>query len=371
MSNEYYIGLMSGTSLDGIDAGLYRFTDNKIELIHFYYRAYPANIKQKILKLCDINQPISLLEYGKLDTQLGAFYADACLTLLTQAKVDAHKVKAIGSHGQTILHAPNSTQPFTLQIGNPNIISQITGITTIADFRRRDIAAGGQGAPLVPAFHHAMFHSCKNNRVIINIGGIANITTLPKDSHHKMQGFDTGPGNTLMDYWILTHKNKTYDNHGAWAASGEIKMELLNAFKNDPYFSLPPPKSTGTEYFSSSWLSAKLRHLPHYAPEDVQRTLCQLTATTIAEAIHHAAPKTEQALLCGGGTHNSTLLKALQQLLNNISIHSTDTLGAPPDQVEAMAFAWLAKQTLTGITGNAPEATGAKEAVILGGIYQA
>ncbi|BCG65500.1 MAG: anhydro-N-acetylmuramic acid kinase [Methyloprofundus sp.] len=369
MTNEYYIGLMSGTSLDGIDAGLYSFTGNKIELIHFYYQAYTAGIKQKILKLCNIDQTISLSEYGALDTQLGLLYAKACLTLLAQTKINACEIKAIGSHGQTIQHSPNITHPFTLQIGDPNIISQKTGITTIADFRRKDIAAGGQGAPLVPAFHHAMFHSDSINRVIVNIGGIANITILPKDTNSKIQGFDTGPGNTLMDHWIMTHKNCAYDHNGAWAATGNIKTDLLKALKDDPYFSLLPPKSTGTEYFSTTWLSEILHTTPNYAPKDIQRTLCQLTTESIAEAINKFAPNTEQVFLCGGGTHNLILLNSLKQLLN-IDVNSTDAIGAPPDQIEAMAFAWLAKQTLAGLTGNLPAATGANEAVILGGIYQ-
>ncbi|RLA17547.1 MAG: anhydro-N-acetylmuramic acid kinase [Gammaproteobacteria bacterium] len=277
---------------------------------------------------------------------------------------------AIGSHGQTLHHSPNTTLPFSLQIGDANIISQITGITTIADFRRRDIAAGGQGAPLVPAFHQAMFQTNKENRVIVNIGGIANLSILPKDTQGTILGFDTGPGNTLMDCWISEHKNSAYDNNGEWAATGTIQADLLKQLKDEPYFSSPPPKSTGTEYFSADWLNEKLTKLPQYAPEDVQHTLCQLTAETIAEAIQTTALETERIFLCGGGTHNQTLVKALEQLLQP-PIASTATQGIHPNQVEAMAFAWLAKKTLQGQTGNLPEVTGAKEAVILGGIYQA
>ena len=370
MTKEYYIGLMSGTSIDGIDAGLYDFSGNSAQVINFYYQPYTAPIKQKIQALCNRHQSVSLADYGELDTQLGLLFAEACLTLLQQANIDAKTIKAIGSHGQTLYHAPNSKLPFTIQIGDANIISQKTGITTIADFRRRDIAAGGQGAPLVPAFHQAFFYNASENRVIVNIGGIANLSILPKDAKRNSLGFDTGPGNTLMDYWVSQHKNCAYDKGGAWAATGRVQKKLLKHLKDELYFSAPPPKSTGTEFFSASWLTKKLATLPAYPPEDVQRTLCQLTAETIIDAILKFAPETDKVFICGGGAHNETLINTLGQLLN-IPVTSTEVEGLHPDQVEAMAFAWLAKQTLQGLTGNLPEATGAKEAVILGGIYQA
>ena len=370
MSKELYIGLMSGTSVDGIDAGLYDFSDITPQVIDFYYQPYPPQIKQKIHQLCNTHQNISLSDYGELDSQLGLFYAEACIALLRQANINAKHIKAIGSHGQTIYHAPRASYPFTLQIGDANIISQKTGITTVADFRRRDIAAGGQGAPLVPAFHQAMFYSATENRVIVNIGGIANISILPKNKLESILGFDTGPGNTLMDYWISLHKNCTYDNNGDWAASGSIQPELLSLLKDEPYFSAPPPKSTGTEFFSADWLTKKLTSLPTYPAEDIQRTLCQLSAESITDAILKFAPNTNKVFLCGGGIHNKTLISALKQRLN-IQVLSTEAEGIDPDQVEAMAFAWLAKQTLQGLAGNLPETTGAKEATILGGIYQA
>ena len=370
MTKEYYIGLMSGTSVDGIDAGLYDFSEEHPQVIDFYFQPFAPQVKQKIHALCTNHQSVSLSEYGELDTQLGLLYAEACLNLLSQAKINANNVKAIGNHGQTLYHSPNATYPFTLQIGDANIISQKTGITTIADFRRRDIAAGGQGAPLVPAFHQAMFQTDRENRVIVNIGGIANLSILPKDTQAAILGFDTGPGNTLMDYWIAKHQNNSYDNNGEWAATGKVQNELLKQLKADPYFAESPPKSTGTEYFSANWLTKKLAALPANPPKDVQRTLCQLTAETIAEAIQRFAPETGQVFLCGGGTHNQTLCKELAQLLK-LPIASTESQGVHPDQVEAMAFAWLAKRTLEGLTGNLPETTGAKQAVILGGIYQA
>lgn len=360
---------MSGTSVDGIDAGLYDFSGSQARIIDFYYQPYSTQIKQKIHKLCAKHQSVSLTDYGELDTQLGLLYAEACLSLLQQAKVNPKHIKAIGSHGQTLYHAPNSKFPFTLQVGDANIISQKTGITTIADFRRRDIAAGGQGAPLVPAFHQALFHKANENRVIVNIGGIANLSILPKDAK-KILGFDTGPGNTLMDYWVARHKGLAYDKCGAWAKTGNIQARLLKSLKDEPYFSAPPPKSTGTEFFSADWLTKKLSALPNYTPEDIQRTLCQLSAESIADAILKFAPETDKIFICGGGIHNQTLLNTLRQLLN-IPIASTKIEGVHPDQVEAMAFAWLAKQTLMGLTGNLPGTTGAKEAVILGGIYQA
>ncbi|MDF1584427.1 MAG: anhydro-N-acetylmuramic acid kinase [Methyloprofundus sp.] len=370
MTAEYYIGLMSGTSVDGIDAGLYDFSTNQAQVIDFYYQPYSQEIKQKIHALCNVHQTLSLSDFGELDSLLGALYAEACIALLKQSNINASEIKAIGSHGQTIYHSPCSSPPFTLQIGDPSIISQKTGITTVADFRRKDIAAGGQGAPLVPAFHRALFHSPTENRVIVNIGGIANLTLLPKDPQQNILGFDTGPGNTLMDYWISAHQNTHYDANGQWAATGKVRPELLKHFKSDAYFSALPPKSTGPEYFSATWLKNKLAELPIYKAEDVQRSLCQLSAETISGAIQQLAPETDKVFICGGGIHNQTLLQALKQRLD-MPVVSSETEGVHPDQVEAMAFAWLAKRTMQGLTGNLPGATGAKEAVILGGIYQA
>ncbi len=369
MQRDYYIGLMSGTSLDGIDAGLYDFTEQKTQVIDFYYQAYPVEIKEKIQAISS-GSPLSIEKYGELDTQLGEFYAQACLSLLKQSNIEASAIKAIGSHGQTLYHSPNSPLPFSLQAGDPNIICHRTNITTVADFRRKDIAAGGQGAPLVPAFHQALFYNPSKNNVIVNIGGIANITVLPKDVSQAVYGFDTGPGNTLMNSWITQHKNKSYDENGDWAATGEIQSSLLSHLKNDSYFSKAIPKSTGTEYFSEQWLRQKLSTHTQYKAEDIQHTLCQLTAETIAEAILLTAPETDNIFICGGGIHNKTLMDCLGSSLKK-PILSTEALGVPPDQVEAMAFAWLAKQCIERLTGNLPEATGADSPVILGGIYQA
>lgn len=362
---------MSGTSVDGIDAGIFDFSGPHPRVIDYYYQPYSLQIKQEIHNLCINHESVSLSDYGTLDTRLGLLYAEACLHLISEAGLNAKDIKAIGNHGQTLYHSPNAKHPFTIQSGDPNIISQKTGTITIADFRRRDIAAGGQGAPLVSAFHQAIFQTNQENRVIVNIGGIANLSILPKDTQAAILGFDTGPGNTLMDYWIAKHRGNAYDNNGEWAATGKMQSELLKRLKADPYFSQPAPKSTGTEYFSPKWLTTILaKQTTAYLAQDVQHTLCQLTAETISEAIQAYAPKTEQVLLCGGGTHNKTLHLALASLLN-MPIASTETQGVHPDQVEAMAFAWLAKRTLEGSTGNLPATTGAKQAVILGGIYQA
>jgi len=368
--HSYYIGLMSGTSLDGIDAGIYDFSEQQPKAISFYYQAYPEEIKHIIRQFSQASASLSIAEFGSLDTQLGEFYAQACLKLLTQAKIAPNDIRAIGSHGQTLYHSPNSVHPFSLQIGDPNIICQRTGITTIADFRRKDIAAGGQGAPLVPAFHRALFTNPQQNNLIINIGGIANITYLPKDPLQPIFGFDTGPGNTLMNHWIMHHQQKSYDNNGDWAASGVVQDSLLAQFKQDPYFSQAMPKSTGTEYFSDRWLTQNLSTQTHYNAEDIQRTLCQLTAETITDSLLSTAPDTDAAYICGGGVHNKLLMKSLAEQLD-FPVLSTEVLGVHPDQVEAMAFAWLAKQTLNGLTGNLPETTGANSPVILGAIYPA
>ena len=258
-SPQYYIGLMSGTSIDGIDAALVEFTP-KPSLQTFSYIPFSDLLRETIANISRPNHAIQLSDYGKLDAQLGHLFADAVLALLETTAIKAHQIKAIGSHGQTIYHSPDSHYGFSLQIGDPNIIAQKTGITTVADFRRRDIAEGGQGAPLVPAFHHAIFHSNQENRVIVNIGGIANISILPKNKHHPIIGFDTGTGNTLMDAWIKRHKNKDYDKNGDWAKSGTPIKALTQQLLNDTYFKKAAPKSTGKEYFSITWLEQYLQN---------------------------------------------------------------------------------------------------------------
>jgi anhydro-N-acetylmuramic acid kinase len=303
-----------------------------------------------------------------MDTQLGYLFAETVNSLLAKANIPSTSVKAIGSHGLTIYHAPDLNLPFSLQIGDPNIISEQTGITTVADFRRRDIAAKGQGAPLVPAFHHAVFQSPNENRCIVNIGGIANITVLSKNPSEKVIGFDTGPGNTLMDLWIKLHQNLSYDKNGAWGKTGKINQDLVAFLKQDPYFNSAPPKSTGKEYFSLPWVYQYFDAFS-YKAEDIQASLCFLTAITICDAIKKHAPATERILLCGGGIHNDLLLELIQKNID-CTVESTEQYGAHPDHVEAMAFAWLARQTLKHLPGNLKEVTGAINSAILGGIYQ-
>ncbi|TAN64584.1 MAG: anhydro-N-acetylmuramic acid kinase [Methylobacter sp.] len=363
---ELYIGLMSGTSLDGIDAALVDFKDNNAQLVGFEYLPFPDYIQNTIQRLSKPDTLISLKEYGAMDAKLGHLFTEIVHTLLAKTNIPSASVCAIGSHGLTIYHAPEI--PFSLQIGDPNIIAESTGITTVADFRRRDIAANGQGAPLVPAFHQAVFHSPDEHRCIVNIGGIANITVLPKPPSKNVIGFDTGPGNTLMDLWIKLHRNQPYDKNGAWAKTGKINHDLVALLKQDPYFNIAPPKSTGKEYFSLPWVYQYFDAFS-YKAEDIQASLCVLTATSICDAIKKHAPATERILICGGGIHNDYLLELIQQHIE-CPVESTEQYGAHPDHVEAMAFAWLARQTLNNLPGNLKEVTGANKSVILGGVYQ-
>ena len=365
---KLYIGLMSGTSLDGIDAALVDFTDEKVRLVGFEYLPFPTDLQSTIQRLSKPDALVSLKEYGAMDTRLGRLFADAANSLLTKAGIPAASVNAIGSHGLTVYHAPDTKSPFSLQIGDPNIIAENTGITTVADFRRRDIAACGQGAPLVPAFHQALFQHPDEHRCIVNIGGIANITVLPKNQSTKVIGFDTGPGNTLMDLWIRLQRNQPYDKNGDWGKTGNIDHDLVALLKQDPYFNAAPPKSTGKEHFSLPWVYQYFDAFS-YKAEDVQASLCFLTAITICDAIKKHAPLTERVLICGGGSHNAHLLELIQQNIE-CPVESTEQYGAHPDHVEAMAFAWLARQTINNLPGNLKEVTGAVNSVILGGTYQ-
>lgn len=375
---ELYIGLMSGTSLDGIDASLIEISNNNTILpIAFEYTPYSDSIKSDIQNISLLTPPFSFEAFGQLDINLGQLYALAVNSLLKTAAKNRIDISAIGSHGQTIFHSPklsnlhleNDSSAYSLQLGDPNIIAEQTGITTIADFRRRDIAAGGQGAPLVPAFHQALFsqffdlnQQCFN---VINIGGISNITHLSAD---KVFGFDIGPGNTFMDFWIKKNLNQNFDKNGLWAEQGQPIQRLINKLKHDPYFNQHPPKSTGKEYFSKQWLLAKIEDFQSSSPEDIQASLCLFTAETIAEAIKKHTPKNDMTLICGGGANNSFLVKCIQSKLDH-PVYSTLEYGIDPNQVEAMAFAWLAKQTLHRLPGNIMEVTGAQSPVILGSIF--
>lgn len=366
MSHNLYIGLMSGTSADAIDAVLVGF-DKSAHLIAHYSEPLSGEIRQHIHALAR-SAPNEIDRMGALDVDLAKLFAQTSLQLLKLAGVAPEQIIAIGSHGQTIRHRPPGSAEgcFTLQIGDPNYIAELTGITTVGDFRRRDMAAGGQGAPLVPAFHRAIFHSEEQHRVIVNIGGMANITSLPQQG--PTLGFDTGPGNVLMDEWIQTHLKKSYDQSGAWAASGTINLVLLNLLLQHPFFALAAPKSTGRESFNRNWLEQQIGDAS-IAPEDIQATLLELTAITIGNAIRALGDESKGVFVCGGGAYNTALMTRLQQLLLNDHVTSTADLGVEPQWIEAMAFAWLAQQTMNHRSGNLKEVTGAHREVILGGVY--
>ncbi len=361
-----FIGLMSGTSIDGIDAAVVDF-DGTPGIVATHTHPIAPELKQRILTLshgCDNELEQMML----LDREVGLLFSEATNQLLQQANIDATSIIAIGSHGQTVRHYPDKGT--TLQIGDANLIAEKTGITTIADFRRRDLAAGGEGAPLAPAFHNAVFRSTDEERVIINLGGIANITHLPVDSTEIVSGFDTGPANILMDSWTERHLNQPFDRGGDWAKQGEVNQALLEQLLQEPYLSKAPPKSTGRELFNSDWLTQQLNSFGEtIAPEAVQATLCQFTATTIADAITNHCGNNSAVFVCGGGAHNRHLMQLLQTALPNLRIDTTEALGVSPDWVEATAFAWLAKQTLEGKAGNLPAVTGASHPVVLGAIY--
>jgi anhydro-N-acetylmuramic acid kinase len=366
-SSEIYIGLMSGTSLDGVDIAIVDFAQHPPRLVHCSTWPYEAGLRQRIREIT--RNPITSLDnLCQLDVELGQNYARIVNHTLDSTGIEKSSISAIGNHGQTIQHSPSSSRPYTLQIGDPNVIAARTGITTIADFRRKDVALGGQGAPLAPAFHQFSFASDSSDRAIINIGGIANITFLPAAGSSDVIGFDTGPGNTLLDFWSNKHLGVDYDKHGQWSESGSVAFELLNSMLNDePYFQQLPPKSTGTEHFSSNWLLSQLR--ADFSPADVQATLLDLTTETIARGIRQLPVSSVECYLCGGGVHNRHLFKRLQELLPDCPINSTADLGLDPDYVEAVAFAWLARQTMNRQTGNLPTVTRASSEVILGGIY--
>ncbi len=362
-----YIGLMSGTSVDAIDAVAVRFPEQQgVELIATHSHNIPASIQQQIIELNHVSEN-ELHHAMTLDLTLGELFAEATQQLLHTAQLSAQEIVAIGSHGQTIRHQMKSEPRYSLQIGNPHLIAERTGITTVADFRMRDIVTGGQGAPLVPAFHKAIFSSTKTARIILNIGGMSNLTFL--GTNGSITGFDTGPGNVLMDYWFKKHQNGHFDQNGQWAAQGQVNSSLLQHFLNEAFFSHPPPKSTGRELFDSHWLEQKLRNTES-TPRDIQASLLQLTVESIAQAIEQWGTKSREIFVCGGGANNTYLMQQLALRLKNIEVNSTAILGIHPDWVEACAFAWFAKQTIEKQPGNIPSVTGAHKESILGTITQ-
>ena len=363
---EHYVGLMSGTSLDGVDAVLAEIGHTgRIRLLKTHYLPYPDRLRDQLLAL-HASQPDEMHLAAMAANELARLYAEACAELL--GGTASGTVRAIGCHGQTLRHRP--ADGYTLQIGNGALLAELTGTTVVNDFRSRDIAAGGQGAPLVPAFHAQALRNPGSHRVIANIGGIANITDLP--SNGRVRGWDTGPGNMLLDAWIRRHSGDRYDRDGKWAASGTVQTHLLAALTRHPYLTQPPPKSAGREQFNLDWLDATLGSLNQpIVPADVQATLLEFTAISLCEAVIRECPGTQELFVCGGGAHNHALMQRIVAHLPNVRVATTSMLGIDPDWVEALAFAWLARQAMHHASGNLPAVTGARGERVLGAIHPA
>ena len=352
--------------MDAIDAALVDFSAAPMRVVAARASPYPPSLKSRITALIESADNAALDEVGQVDVEVGHAFADAALALLREAGIGAGEVAAVGSHGQTLRHRTDLAVPFTWQIGDPNTLAEMSGIAVVADFRRRDVAAGGQGAPLLPVFHDHVFRSEAEDRVIVNLGGIANITVLRGGA--PVTGFDTGPANRLLDAWIFQHLGREFDADGAWAGSGRCDPVLLQQLLAEPYLSLAPPKSTGRELFNMPWLRARLRGIES-RPEDIQATLQEYTAASVADAVRRYAPGAA-LYVCGGGAHNGALLAALARQVQPARVATTAALGVDPDYVEAIAFAWFARRTLAGLPSNSGAVTGASGARILGGIYR-
>jgi len=363
---------MSGTSADAVDAVLIHCRGQRFERVAgLAERRYPQALRRQLLELGRGSAPVDLERLCDIDAAVAETFAEAALDLLAAQGLSAAQISAIGSHGQTVFHR-GGAGALTLQLGDPGRIAERTGITTVGDFRRRDIALGGQGAPLVPAFHHALFASAAESRAVLNLGGIANLTLLPDGDSARVRGFDTGPGNALLDEWAQRHTGAPYDADGRFAASGRVHEPVLAALLAEPYFALPPPKSTGRGDFHLDWLRARAPAVDALAPADVQATLAELAARGILQALERHQPATTRLLACGGGVRNADLMQRLHRLAwRSLRIETTQALGLAPQAVEGAAFAWLAMRTLDGATGSLPAVTGARRATILGGIYRA
>jgi anhydro-N-acetylmuramic acid kinase len=364
-----YIGLMSGTSLDGVDAVL---TDlaGRLRVLSHAHLALPGALRDELLSL---NTPgdNELHRAALAANGVSRLYAEAIASLLTDSGVAGSAIRAVGAHGQTVRHRPGEfdDQGYTLQLLNAALLAELTGIDVVADFRSRDLAAGGQGAPLVPAFHRAQFARPGKTVAVLNLGGIANLTVLGADG--TTLGFDCGPANGLMDHWCRQHTGQLYDEAGAWAATGDVLPALLDALLAEPYFMLPPPKSTGRDLFNPTWLARRLGDPPTARAQDVQATLAALTARTCAEAVRHYAAAGSELLVCGGGAFNTHLMERLAALLPAWRVEATDVRGLPASQVEAAAFAWLAYAHCERHAGNLPSVTGAAGPRVLGALYPA
>ena len=364
-----YLGLISGTSADGIDAALASFDGGQARL-HFG-RTYPWDpaLRAQLVALGQQGTALPLEAIAELDVRVARAFADAANLALADSGIAAASVHAIGSHGQTLRHRPWGPYPYTLQLGDPSTLAERTGITVVADLRRRDVAAGGHGAPLLPGLHAELLGDANENRAVLNLGGIANLTLLPAAAGAPVRGFDTGPANALMDAWCLRHHGAAYDRDGAFARSGKVDAALLARLLDDAWFIQAPPKSTGRDQFHLGWVEARLSG--GESPADVQATLVALTARTVADALQATQPGTRRVVACGGGVHNPALMQALAEAMPAAIVETTREHGLDPDHIEAMGFAWLARQTMLGLPGNLPSVTGAAGPRVLGGIYPA
>jgi anhydro-N-acetylmuramic acid kinase len=372
MENALWIGLMSGTSLDGVDGVVVDWNDagKRLKVLAHSHRPFPDSLRESLLALNTPGGTNELHNSHVAAHELAHSYASVVSDLLASAGLAAPQIRAMGSHGQTIRHRPNDAAGYTVQLQNAALLAELTGIDVVADFRSRDVAAGGQGAPLVPAFHQALFGRAGEACTILNLGGISNLTWLGPQG--EVRGFDCGPANMLMDLWCQRHTGLAFDQHGHWAAGGQVQPQLLQTLLTEPYFALPPPKSTGRDLFCGTWLDTQLQtQASSPRPQDVQATLCELTAISCASDIHRYAPGTREVLVCGGGALNTHLMQRLAHHLPACQVHSTDTRGLPAMQVEACAFAWLAHAHVTRKPGNLAAVTGARGPRLLGALYPA
>ncbi len=373
-ASALYLGMISGTSADGIDVAIARFHDAadgrppRAEPLFGRTCAWDPALRAVIVDLGQHAPSMSLDEIGTLDARIGDAFADAAEAAIRDSGIDRTAIGAIGSHGQTLRHRPHGPHPFTLQLGDASRIVERTGVRTVADFRRRDVAAGGHGAPLLPALHAALLSAPDEDRAVLNLGGIANLTLLPAGDAAGVRGFDTGPANGLMDAWCLRHVGEGFDRDGAFAASGRVDTALLDRLLDEPWFALPPPKSTGRDQFHLGWVDAARTGAE--SPADVQATLLALSVRTIADALRATLPNAARVIACGGGVHNPTLMRALAEALPGTTVESTAAHGLDPDHVEALGFAWLARQTVLGRPGNLPGVTGAAGPRVLGALHQ-